>query len=469
MKSRALHALTLAVIGVAATVGGSQANTDLVPNRDSQPRASTSGKDIRLAPGPGTLNGSSPPPTAVPATDSSGVPSAATLESTSSAQQTVFAAALGEMGNHLLRSLSTQAGNANSNVMVSPFSLANALGLLHAGAAGATARDIAHLLESGPARGRLIREQIKQINQSLASPRPGIELISANRIWIDRNVAHEVSKPFAALVAENYKADGVSLNFREPAAAASSINQWAAQSTRGMVPNLLGPNALPSTTRLVLTNVTYFKGRWSDAFPVEATRDAAFFLKPGQSVNVATMNATINVREGSFQGVNVLEVPYAGGEFAMLIAQPVSAEHTLDALEQDVDGTDMVQWLAATQPTRVRLSLPKFRIEPVSRSLKDALEGAGMVLPFSQGADFSPMLGKPNLVLSDVFQAAGVIVDEAGSEASAATAATMRSKSIAPPVPVRQVNRPFLFSIVHRPTGTPLFIGKVYDPRGVGR
>ncbi|HPL80416.1 MAG TPA: serpin family protein [Burkholderiaceae bacterium] len=463
MKTRAIHTLALAVFGVAASFSGGLVKADIMHDR-----ASTSGKDIRLAPNPGTFNGASPPANAAPTTGSSGEPSAATLELNASAQQTVFAAALDELGNHLLRSLSTEAGNANSNLVVSPYSLANALGLLHAGAAGATARDIAHLLESGPARGRLIREQIRQLNQSFAAPRPGIELISANRLWIDRNAAKEVSKPFAALVAENYRADGVSLSFQEPVAAAASINQWAAQATRGMVPKLLEPSSLPSSTRLVLTNVTYFKGRWNEAFPVDATRDAPFFPRPGKSVNVPTMNATVNVREGSFQGVNVLEIPYAGGEFAMLIAQPVSAEHTLDALEQDVDGTDMVQWLAGMKPSRVRLSLPKFRIEAVSRSLKDALGTAGMILPFTQGADFSPMLGKPNLVLSDVLQAAGVIVDEAGSEASAATAATVRAKSISPPVPVRQINRPFLFSIVHRPTATPLFVGKVYEPKGAG-
>ena len=70
-----------------------------------------------------------------------------------------------------------------------------------------------------------------------------------------------------------------------------------------------------------------------------------------------------------------------------------------------------------------------------------------------------------DLFVSDVVHQANITVDETGTEAAAATAATMAG-SAAPtdPPAVVTLDRPFTFWIHERGTGAVLFMGRVNDP-----
>jgi len=57
-------------------------------------------------------------------------------------------------------------------------------------------------------------------------------------------------------------------------------------------------------------------------------------------------------------------------------------------------------------------------------------------------------------------------VDEKGTEAAAATAVIVGLTSVPSREPIEiRVDRPFLFAIRDRETGTVLFLGRVVDPR----
>ena len=88
-----------------------------------------------------------------------------------------------------------------------------------------------------------------------------------------------------------------------------------------------------------------------------------------------------------------------------------------------------------------------------------------MVAAFGPGADFKPMLGAEGLQvqLSDVVHSASLTIDETGGEAAAATAAVLRSRMGTTAMPCA-IDRPFIYMLLHRPTGAPLFIGHVTDP-----
>jgi serpin B len=76
------------------------------------------------------------------------------------------------------------------------------------------------------------------------------------------------------------------------------------------------------------------------------------------------------------------------------------------------------------------------------------------------------MTGNRELVISEVVHKAFVSVDEAGTEAAAATA-VMMALTAAPAKPVEvTVDRPFVFAIRDIETGALLFVGRVVDPSG---
>lgn len=89
----------------------------------------------------------------------------------------------------------------------------------------------------------------------------------------------------------------------------------------------------------------------------------------------------------------------------------------------------------------------------------------GMRVAFSGEADFSGMTGNRDLFIADVIHKTFVSVDEAGTEATAATAVVMLPTAMPPEEPVEvTVNRPFVFLIHDIETGSILFVGRVVNP-----
>ncbi len=117
--------------------------------------------------------------------------------------------------------------------------------------------------------------------------------------------------------------------------------------------------------------------------------------------------------------------------------------------------------MQALQPTDVKVYLPKFDYD-ASLELKPALSDMGMPDAFDwQRADFSGMADTHNLVLSHVVHKAFVAVDEAGTEAAAATGVVTEIVSMPS---LMKVDHPFLFVIRDAETGAVLFVGRVLDP-----
>jgi serpin B len=134
-----------------------------------------------------------------------------------------------------------------------------------------------------------------------------------------------------------------------------------------------------------------------------------------------------------------------------------------DAFEKSLD-VELVKAIIGKLETRqVALTMPKFEYES-SFGLKQALSTLGMGVAFTPDADFSGMNGERDLLIQDVLHKAFVSVDEAGTEAAAATAVIVGVTSIpAQPVEVK-IDRPFIFLIRDIPTGSIIFVGRVLDP-----
>jgi serpin B len=110
--------------------------------------------------------------------------------------------------------------------------------------------------------------------------------------------------------------------------------------------------------------------------------------------------------------------------------------------------------------------VPKFELE-WGGALNPLLSTLGMTRAFdSEQADFSGLYGHSGIYIQSVHHKAFVALDEAGTEAAAATGIVMgvRGARPSPPIPQFRADRPFLFAIQHDPTGTLLFVGRLMDP-----
>ena len=145
----------------------------------------------------------------------------------------------------------------------------------------------------------------------------------------------------------------------------------------------------------------------------------------------------------------------------MVIILPDSGQ--FETFEKAIDYQKVKSIIESLERREVRLTMPKFEFDS-SFGLKEALTEMGMPVAFSEEADFSGMTGNKDLFVSDVIHKAFVSVDEAGTEAAAATAVIMELTAM-PETPVEvTLNRPFIFLIRDIETGAILFVGRVMNP-----
>jgi serpin B len=165
------------------------------------------------------------------------------------------------------------------------------------------------------------------------------------------------------------------------------------------------------------------------------------------------MSQTAKFKIARAENFQALELPYAGNDLSMVVLLPNAGE-SFPTL-----GSDILSALEF-QEMETMVQLPKFKIESTFQ-LGDTLAAMGMPLLFSTQADLSGMDGSRNLYIGAVVHKAFVEVNEAGTEAAAATAIGVRATSM-PPMFV--ADHPFLFLIRENSTGTILFIGRIDDP-----
>jgi serpin B len=383
----------------------------------------------------------------------SGVPAAAA---------TAAAAALGELGLALLREPQTGA-----NAVVSPLALANALGMVHAGARGPAGREVEALFGAGRQGARILRRALPAVNAQLRSAAPGGKapaLNQAARVWMGSAVAKDVSAPFKRRLSRRWGADATTVDFSKADTARGQINRWTAERTAGRIPELLPTGALGKDTQLALTTAVHFRSPWAQPFDGSATEPRPFTTSAGTALSVPSLVDERSVAQAQVDGVQVYALPFSSG-FDLIVAMPAAGSEVA-TLARSGNGAALQRWRAALQPAKCSFSMPKFNFAAKPGSMKSALERLGVKTLFSTRADLQPMLGRSagNAHVDDVHHAAGMAVDEQGGEAVAAMAISIKPKSLAAAVPTCAVDRAFVFAVVHQTTGTPVFMGRVGDP-----
>jgi serpin B len=356
-----------------------------------------------------------------------------------------------------------------ANLFCSPYSISQALAMTYAGARGDTERAMAGALRFALPQERL-HPAFNALDQALASRGEGddeqgqrFRLHVANALWGQKGF--DFQPAFLDLLAQSYGAGLRVLDFAgAPEPSRETINHWVEDQTEDKIKDLLPQGSIDLDTRLVLSNAVYFNADWMHPFVEGATQDGAFHLLDGNTVTVPLMRLDERLGYGEGQGYQAVELPYVGGELAMVVLLP--AEGNFEAFAKALDAARLSAVLQGIQRNQVTLTLPKFKYESGAQ-LKDALSGLGMKEAFSMAADFSGMTGRKDLYVDEVYHKAFVAVDEKGTEAAAATAvvANLVSAPAQEPKEVR-VDRPFIFLIRDVQTGTILFLGHLVNPAG---
>jgi serpin B len=361
----------------------------------------------------------------------------------------------------LLRQLTTSDGN----LFVSPWSIATAVDMARAGAAGATAEALTRGLrldgtgDDVDASLRELRRQVRQASQGQEQS-GRFTLVEANRLWTNRD-GMVVRPEYSGSLQRDFGADSTSADFADPVATANAVNAWVKDRTRGLIPLLLTPDSVPDDG-LILTNAVYFLGEWSTPFQESFTRPSPFTLSDGSTVDVPMMWQGGRLAYARLPHAHVVGLNYNGPARAMFI---LPDEGRMDEVLASLDVATARSSLA---PRQVSLYAPKVDIR-TRGSMAEALKAMGMAPAFERNADFSGMTPGGRAMIADVIHAAALKIDERKTEAAAATGVVVGVTSAPirePETPIEvRLDRAFLVVVTHEPTGAVLFAGRINDPR----
>ena len=360
----------------------------------------------------------------------------------------------------LYRELRDLAGN----LFLSPYNISLCLAMAYAGARGETQREMAEALRFSLSQD-LLHPTFSALDRGLRdrAARAGITLATANAFWGQEGWPFRRS--YKDLLAELYRAELFGVPFAtNPEGSRGEINAWVSDKTRGKIPELLPPGSVDRLTQLILTSAIYFYGTWKYEFDPALTQDRDFYLLDGSVVQVPMMESeeiTGGYNEGYLNKIayQAVELPYTCGAFSMVLLVPEQGRFR--EFEEALTAETLTAALGGLYSVDLLVVMPKFTFRS-KFSLAEALARLGISSAFSPRADFSGMEETGTLLVGDVIHEAFIAVDEEGTEAAAATAIPFVGSAPWEIV----VDRPFVFLIRNRGTGTILFLGRVVDPRG---
>jgi len=346
----------------------------------------------------------------------------------------------------------------DKNLIFSPLSITMVLSMTSNGAQGASLDEMRQVLEQKGFSEDQINSYYKKLNSELPILDPLADLKVANSIWYRKEFT-----PISAFITtnkEHYNAAVEALDFNNPAAK-DIINNWVSKNTNGKIPTII--NGIGGDIIMYLVNAVYFKSDWKYPFDKKKTQKQTFYTSSTKTVQTDFMQGTVSLKMGAFAGLTVVELPYGNDKYSMLVVLPNAGKSIKDVVN-NTDAATWESWMKGLNTATVELQFPKFKFAHRT-VLNGPLNALGIVHPFTDDADFSRIDPKRGIKISEVIHKAFIEVNEAGTEAAAATSVGMAVTSAGPPgTAILTIDRPFIFVIREMKNGLILFNGVVSNP-----
>ena len=354
-----------------------------------------------------------------------------------------------------LRLLQRTTARETGNVLLSPLCVSLALGMTMNGAANETLQEMQRTLGWGETPRADINVAYRDLMTMLPTLDANVTVKVANGVWMrtpfvsDTGFAGDAQRYFGAPVA----------SLATPRAMFDAVNAWGNRETNGMIPQVLKDEP-PQDLLMLLANAVYFSGTWRDRFDVAETRPLPFTREGRAPVDVPMMS-----RKGGFAGyrdqqLQAVELAYGNSAYTMLVLMPTT--QSVGQLVATLDTTRLHQVIRGLRPadSGEPLVLPRFSLSG-SLALAEDLKAMGMPRAFTSDAQFPRLVANTRSQLDFVQHAVKVEVDERGTRAAAVTVVGVIKTSL----PVGYTfDRPFVFFIRERLSGTVLFAGVVREP-----
>jgi serine protease inhibitor len=350
------------------------------------------------------------------------------------------------------------ADRSEENIVVSPFSLELALGMVYAGCSGTSADELRRVVGFGPQTGS---REVLFPGMALYSALPSTIILKiANSLWCDRST--KLQPTFEAKIKDFFNPEIQSVDL-ETAGSMKAINDWVAKATEDRITDLIQK---PPKPPLVLINAVYFKGTWKHPFSAAQSSTGQFQRDQIGACEVTMMKQSLSAPYLATDDFQAIKLPYDGSSLEMVLILPAKGTDVISVL-QKLCARSWKDTISEFSEAAGSITLPRFKVS-YRDSLVSALADLGIKAIFKPSRDFAPMFEDPReFFVSGLIQQSFLRVDEKGSEAAAATEVQIR------PTAMRRqslaafnllLDRPFLFAIVDDESGQLVFAGVLRDP-----
>jgi serine protease inhibitor len=344
----------------------------------------------------------------------------------------------------------------DKNVFISPLSIAMALGMTLNGADGETKQAMQQTLEVAGLTDEQINSSYKSLIELLTGMDPKVQFQIANSIWYSSSFA--VEQPFIDVNQQYFNSEVRALDFMDPLSV-NVINSWVSDNTQNKIDKII--DQINPMTIMFLINAIYFKGIWTYQFNEENTVNSPFYLTDSTEKTCPLMKVAGTFNYYSNDKLKAVDLPYGDKNFSMTVILPksgIEVENLIGELSQ----INWNNWIGQLSESEGEIYLPRFKLE-YKKSLVEILAQLGMGIAFTSQADFTRINSAGNLFISEVKHKSFVEVNEEGTEAAAITSVEITFTAVGSGF-VFRANRPFIFVIREKNSGTILFIGKIVDP-----
>ena len=348
------------------------------------------------------------------------------------------------------------------NLLLSPYSVMQALAMTANGAAGSTRSEMERALGGIPV------EMLNEYLYTLRTGQPdesGCKVKTANSVWYNNQAAtFRPNRDFLQTNANYYSANVYARDFTENTV--TDINSWVSTHTEKMIPEIV--EKIDPDTVMYLVNAVSFDAKWMDPYEDITVSDAPFRDALGNQSNVKMMHSTESVWLHDDHADGFLKY-YEGGRYAFAALLPNEGTTPAEYLET-LTGEHLSDMLANAQNCKVATALPKFKTE-YTVEMSGILKEMGMQQAFDMmNADFGKMGTVPsdrNISIGRVLHKTFIEVNEKGTRAGAATVVEMLDGTAAMPEERKEVylSRPFVYMLIDCEAGIPFFIGVMNDPQ----
>ncbi|XP_037378132.1 plasma protease C1 inhibitor isoform X2 [Talpa occidentalis] len=336
-----------------------------------------------------------------------------------------------------------------TNIAFSPFSVASLLTQVLLGAGDKTRKNLESLL-SYPEGFACVHEALKAIKSK--------GFTSASRIFHSPDLA--IRDTFLNASQRLYgSSPGVLGN--DSNGNLELINSWVAKKTQGRIRQLL--DSLPSDTRLVLLNAVYLSAKWKTVFDQKKTRMEPFRLKSSEikvPMMISKKYPVASFTDRTLKAnIGMLQLSH---NLSLVIMVPQHLKNHLEDLEQALSPSvfkAIMKKLELSKYHPTLLMLPRIKVKS-NQDMLPILEKLEF-FDFTYDLDLCGLTEDPDLQVSAMQHQTMLELTESGVEAAAATAV-----SVARTLLVFEVQQPFLFMLWNQEYKFPVFMGRVYDPRG---